>query len=216
MMSTGSIAGPGAAARPLLLVEEMAHRIVNEYTLAISSLSLAAARSSSTEAKATLAQAARRLQDYAEAHRALQAPATSGPIELSAYLQRLCGAIVRAGLEERGVSLTLIQQTVMLEAERCWRVGLIVSELITNAVRHGFGGQGGAIVVEVMTSGRQVRCRVADNGRPGLKLEPGRGSRIVDALAQELDGRVERRFGERGGAVVVTFPAVQPGPDGWP
>jgi len=216
MMPTGSIAGAGVPPRPWLMVEEMAHRVVNEYTLAICTLSLAAARSSSLEARETLAQAARRLQDYAEAHRALQAPTASGPIELSAYLQRLCGAIVRAGLEERGVSLTLIERTVMLDAERCWRVGLIVSELITNAVRHGFGGQGGAIVVEVMASDRQVRCRVADNGRPGRAAAPGRGSRIVDALVQELDGHVERRFSDRGGVVVLSFPAAPAGPVVWP
>jgi two-component sensor histidine kinase len=198
----------GALPQSLLLLAEMTHRVSNEYALAISSISLAAARSSNAEAKAALAEAAARLRDFAEAHRALQAPMAAGAMDLSAYLQRLCGALVRASLAERGIRLTFVDQPVELAADRCWRVGLIVSELITNAVRHGLGGRAGEIVVAVMVKDSgEVHCRVTDNGgsdddAPRL----GRGSHIVDALAAELGGVVERQFTASGTTVLLLFP----------
>src|SRR5271170_7257242 len=141
-----------AGAEPWLYLAEMAHRVANEYSLAVSSLSLAAVRSESREAKDALTAAAARLRRYAVVHRALQAPVDTGEIDLSDHLRTLCCAMVEASLAERGICLTLVDLPVFLDNFMCWKIGLIVSELVTNAMRHAFHGNGGAITVEVFAS----------------------------------------------------------------
>ena len=195
---------------PWLLLAEMEHRVINEYAVAISTISAAASRSSDADVRATLADAARRLGRYAAAHRALQLPTAGGSLDLSEYLRRLCVARTEAGLAERGIQLILIEQQVSLEAERCWRVGLVVSELITNAMRHAFTGEAGdrdpVIVVELGVAGGAIQVRVSDNGRAAEACARGSGSMIVDALAADLRGYVERSFGETGGSVLLWVP----------
>jgi two-component sensor histidine kinase len=203
------LAGPeGVAlhADPWLYIDEIEHRVANEYALAVASISRLAARSADAGVKAALGDTAQRLRDYADAHRALQAPLHAGPADLAAYLRRLSDAIVRASLAERGITFTLIEQSIDLDASRCWRVGLIVSELITNAVRHGFAGGPGAITLEMARGPGLVHCRISDDGRPASGAPPGKGALLVDSLAGELGGFIDRRFGEGGTTVVLSFP----------
>lgn len=190
-----------------LFVDELSHRVANDYALAVASLSREASRNPSPEARAALNAAAARLFRQAETHRALQPPVTPDIIDLSIYLQDLCASLVRTTLEEREIQLTFVDAPVALEAERCWRVGLVVSELVTNAVRHGDLACQGAIRVSVdLAENDQIRCRVADNGGCLGQPRPGRGWRIIDALAQELGGTIIRRFTTIGALVTLTFP----------
>jgi two-component sensor histidine kinase len=194
---------------PMLIVAEIEHRVANEYALAIASVSRAA-RSANPEAKAALQDVSRRLQDYADAHRALQAPFGADAVDLGDYLARLLGALARASLDERGVALTLaltlVETGVTLAPARCWRVGLIVAELVTNAVRHAFGDECGAITVDIARSADRVYCRVRDNGRATRPYVAGQGTGVVDALATELGGALDRQFAAQGTTVVLSFP----------
>ena len=63
------------------------------------------------------------------------------------------------------------------------------------------------IFVSVAANAGQVVCRVSDNGAATAAFGPGLGTRLVDALAVELDGHVERRFGDEGATITLMFPA---------
>lgn len=191
---------------PLLLVEEISHRVVNEYAQAIASIRLAASATASPECRIALNNAATQLHGYAEAHRALQAPASGAGIELGLYLQTLCGAIAAASLRERSICLTLTLDTVILPAERCWRVALIVSELITNAVRHGLNGGPGQVLVEQRASDRSVTCRVSDSGQTMRNPQPDRGMAVVQGLATRLGGVVSWRRDSDWTSAELVFP----------
>lgn len=113
-----------------------------------------------------------------------------------------------ARLSDLGVRLTVVAADAPMSAERCWRVGLIVSELITNCVRHAFRDRGGRVVVEVGAGDGVTWCRVSDNGwPPSPQMRSGRGRAIVQALAGELCGQVEWRFGGCGTTVVLSIPS---------
>jgi two-component sensor histidine kinase len=200
---------PGATPGSRLLVEEIGHRVANEYAAAIGSLSLAAARCSNAEAKRTLAGVAGRLLDYADAHRALLPPRAAGPVDLGPYLRAACRAIVRARLAERRIALTLVEASIALEAEQCWRVGMIVAELVGNAARHGLGDREGAIEVALAARDGAVHCRVRDDGA-AADPKPGRGTQIAQALARELGGRIEWDFGASGTTALLIFPHGRP------
>jgi NAD(P)H-dependent FMN reductase len=78
MTAIETISPASAPIEPLILVEEISHRVVNEYSQAIAIIRLAAAEVVSREAREALGSAATRLIHFAEAHRALQAPRGSG------------------------------------------------------------------------------------------------------------------------------------------
>jgi hypothetical protein len=95
-----------------------------------------------------------------------------------------------------------------MNSQRCWRLGLIVSELITNSVRHGLGESRGAICVELVPASSFIKCRVTDNGTSQPVIRPGRGLEIVAALARSLGGTIDHEFGPQGATSVLVFPAV--------
>jgi two-component sensor histidine kinase len=189
-----------------MLLHELDHRINNEFASAIGAISLAAARTKNGEVKDALSAVARLLHHYADVHRALQMPEQDAFVEAAAYLGRLCLSISRSKLEYREISLMLAAEPLRLEAHRCWRLAMIMHELINNAARHAFARGSGEIRVELMRAGSFVECRVVDNGSSAAKVQPGRGLKIINELAKGLDGRFEHTFGSQGSAFVLTFP----------
>ena len=194
---------PAVMSGAWLLLAEMNHRVANEYALAVSSISLAA-RYATPDARPALLAVRDRLFGYAEAHRAHLAPKGES-VDLSDYLERLCHNLVRAHLAERGVALRFIAEPCFLPSVACWRVGLIVSELITNALRHGGAGAGGLITVELRVSGDGLDCVVRDNGGPTPFSPGGYGSQIIEGIARELGGRINRSFARTGCCAVLSL-----------
>jgi len=190
----------------LLLLREYSHRINNEFASAIGIISIAAARTPNDQAKAALSAVRDQLENYAQVHHALQMPEHSTSIEAGAYLRRLCQAISRSKLDGGGIELLLVERSFQMDSERCWRLGLIVFELITNAVRHAFHGGGGTIRVELLPSASFVECRVTDNGSGAANVNHGHGLKIIGALADSLGGRIDRQFEPRGATSVLIFP----------
>ena len=195
---------------PLLVLAEVEHRVANEFALAIASIELIA-QTCEGRAKQALTQAAARLWDHAQAHRALLPPLPADTIDLSGYLRKVFGALTRASLAERGISLSLHETPIGIETWRAWRVGLILTEFISNSVRHGVWPNGaGAIRVEISGSDYDIHCRVIDNGQGVKTPSRGNGSHIVDALATEICGDIHREFRRDGVTVLLTLPRVHP------
>ena len=206
-MSQQTVLTSGVSDEARLLLREFSHRINNEFASAIGVISIAAARSADDEAKVALAAVRDRLQNYALVHHALQLPKDVSCIDAAAYLRQLCWAISRSKLERNGIELRFVERTFRMNSERCWRLGLIVSELITNAERHAFRNGGGSIRVELLPSLSFVECRVTDNGTAEANARPGHGLKIVQALAKSLGGTIDQRFGPQGATAVLIFPA---------
>jgi two-component sensor histidine kinase len=123
------------------LMRELSHRINNEFTSAISVISLTAARSGSSEVKAALSDVSDRLHRYADVHRTLQMPEYQTYVDAALYLQQLCLSISRSRLEPNNIKLILAVRPLSIPSDRCWRLGMIVYGLITNSARHAFQGQ---------------------------------------------------------------------------
>jgi len=89
------------------LLREFSHRAINDWTSAISSVSLAAARCSSDEVRMALGEVEERLRSFARVQTSLRMPDHSTRMEASLYLRQLCRAISHAKLESRGIELIL-------------------------------------------------------------------------------------------------------------
>jgi two-component sensor histidine kinase len=189
-----------------LLLQEMAHRINNELTSTIGIISCDAERSNNCDVKFALGKVIEHLYDHGRVCHALQMPTANRWIDAAAYLRELCQSIARAKLRHNGVELVLVEHPIQLSSTQCWKLGLIVAELITNACRHAFANEGGAIRVELKRRGANVECRVADDGSGPDNIRPGRGLGIIEQLARGLNGRINQRFGAKGTVAIVSFP----------
>jgi two-component sensor histidine kinase len=196
--------------RPLL--RELNHRINNEFAAIINTISLAAARSPDREVKVALNEATEILHSYAAVHRALRMPTSGAQVDAAGYLRELCDSMGRSKLEHMEIELALVCSPVTLASERCWHLGMIVYELVTNAARHAFGGGAGKVLVELSCPDGDVRCIVTDNGSASPNIGGGQGLEIVSHLANDLGGTVQHRFQANGSTSILVFPLVTPGP----
>jgi two-component sensor histidine kinase len=161
-----------------LLVGALTHRINNEFAAAIAVVSLAAARSTYGEVKSALTAVAERLHSYVQVNHHFQVPSQDTIVDASAHLRELCESISRSRLDCKGIKLQFVGGPLEMNSERCWRLGMIISELVTNAARHAFGDAGGKIQIKLSRCGPFINCRLADDGAAPEKIQPGRGFAI--------------------------------------
>jgi two-component sensor histidine kinase len=193
-----------------ILLHELTHRINNEFSSLIGAVSRIAARSVNHEVKVALAHIIELLYHYAELHRALQMPENDTRIDAAAYLENLCLSITRSKLHGEKIDLVLTASPLQLPSERCWRLGMVVCELVTNAARHAFGNGNGQVRIELSRARKRVECRVVDHRSAPTNIQRGRGLKIVDELVKGLDGRLDQKFGQRGSFSILTFPYGEP------
>jgi two-component sensor histidine kinase len=197
---------PGHGATERLLLREFSHRINNELASAIAVVSVAASRCDSDEARGALAAVRDRLESFASVHHSLQMPDYTTTIDLTAYINQLCRAISHSKLASKEIELSLSIYPLKLSSERCWLLGMIVFELITNASRHAFHDRAGSIHLQIWPAGKSIECCIMDNGTSDANPSPGRGLSIIAALASSLHGTVDMKFGPDGARTIVNFP----------
>jgi two-component sensor histidine kinase len=189
-----------------LLLRELTHRINNELACTIGFARLTAAESANDEVKVALAGVIQHVNDIASIYRALQMPIVDDWIDAAGYLRELCKSISCAKLQHNGIDLVFIECPLQLSASRCWRLGMILSELIVNASRHAFRGRGGKIQVELFKRDASVECTVTDNGSGPENIKPGQGLKIIRSLVRELHGTIDHRSGAMGTSAMLSFP----------
>ena len=153
-----------------------------------------------------LADVERRLRSFARVQHSLQMPDCSTRMDATPNLRQLCQAISQAKLEGRGIELSFVDHPFKMNSERCWLLGMIVAELITNAARHAFGDEPGLINVEIFRSSNSLECRVTDNGSAEAAVRPGQGFEIIQDLIKRLHGMIDQQFGPCGSPSVLVFP----------
>ena len=150
----------------------------------------------------------------AEIHASLH-PSDSvvGDIAVGDYLRRLCGRLTTAFLEEGEERITLSVEAnhAMIEPDRALPLGLIVNELVTNALKHAFPSAGsGEIKISFGRRDGGWRLEVQDSGSGMPPSEEagdnGFGSRLVALLVKQIGGTVVVRQ-DQGTVVIVEVPA---------
>ena len=194
----------------LLLLRELDHRIKNELTSAICGVSAKAVHSDSVAVKNALLDVVDFLHRWGDVHRALHMPEQGRLTDAATYLQQLCFAVTKYRLDRLAIRVLFSADDLRLEGERCWRLGLIVSELLTNVARHvQFDGRHPELRVELKLAGHVVKCRVSDNGSAPEPVRRGQGLAIIGELASSLGGRVHTSCAAEGYSFLVTFPLTE-------
>ncbi|WP_407154869.1 histidine kinase dimerization/phosphoacceptor domain -containing protein [Bradyrhizobium sp. STM 3557] len=193
-----------------LLLREFVHRMNNEFASAISAIAAAERRCDSVDAKAAMASVRNRLIGHANVQQFLRMPDYTTTIDLAAYLHQLCRAISESKLAGEGIGLSLALFPLKMRSDRCWLLGMIVFELITNAARHAFRNKANReIRLTVILADRSIACSITDNGECDGGSSPGRGIAIVEALAATLKGTVDMQFGRSGSTITVNVPVAE-------
>lgn len=177
-----------------LLLREADHRVKNSLQLVASLLALQRSRLSDPGAVAALDDAIARVQSVAETHRALNQSRDLRTVGLADMLGGLCSQLSQ--LAGGATSLTCSAPTDLeLDAERALPLGLIVSELVTNAIRHAYPDQDGGVVrVTATVEGEFVTIRCADEGvgtHPTTAGGRRLGASIVTALTRQIGGTLD-------------------------
>jgi two-component sensor histidine kinase len=190
-----------------LLLRELDHRIKNELTSTIYAVSAKAVQSDSVAVKAALLDVVDLLHQWGDVHQTLHMPEQGRLTDAARYLQQVCFAITKYRLDRLAIRVVFSADDLRLEGDRCWKLGLIVSELLTNVARHAlFDGRDPELRVELMLAGNVVKCRVSDNGSAPEPIRHGRGLTIIGELASSLGGRVHTSCATEGSSFLLTFP----------
>jgi two-component sensor histidine kinase len=113
---------------------------------------------------------------------------------------------------EQGHKIIVEAAPLRIATDKAVSVGVIVNELITNALKYAFpGGKGGTIRVRLAKPDDRVVLTVEDDGvgydDDTAPKGTGLGTLIIGAMARTLQGSVERQPSETGSRAVLTFPA---------
>lgn len=192
-----------------ILLQELQHRVANSLQIIASVLMQSARRVKSDETRDHLYDAHSRVMSVAALQSQLAA-SRLGAVELRPYLTDLCRTIGASMIRDPGqIRLEVSVDDSVISADSSVSVGLMVTELVINALKHAFpGGRPGRILVDYHSSGPTWALSVVDDGI-GVPVEPfdakpGLGTSIVNGLAAQLDANVHRGAGEPGTAVFIS------------
>ncbi len=182
-----------------LLQREADHRIKNSLQLVASMLRLQRARMADEAVAAVLDDAVARVGAVAQAHAALQGSPDLRSADAGAMVEDLCRFV--GGLNAEVAVECVREGDTSLEVERAIPLGLVVSELLTNAVRHAYpAGSAGRVTVRVSGAPKMLEIEVRDGGR-GMEGNATRPGSLGRDLVRTLSARI--------GAEVLTW--SQPG-----
>ena len=191
-----------------ILLQELQHRVANSLQIIASVLMMSATRATSDETRGHLHAAHHRVMSIAAVQKHL-APRRLGDVALRTYFEGLCDSIGASMIRDHDlVSLKATADASEVGADISVSLGLIVTELVINALKHAFPGHGnGAIKVDYRSRGSEWTLTVRDDGI-GMQTaptggRPGLGTSIVEALAKQLDAEVLVTDGKPGTVVSI-------------
>jgi two-component sensor histidine kinase len=197
------------AAEREMLLREVNHRVGNSLQIIASLLHLQANSSTQDDVKAALTNAMGRVAAVAQVHRRLYTSHDLKSVLLNQYLDALLDDLRRSAEGNRMSRLTLKAEPVEIDPDRAVAIGIIVNELVMNAVKYAYPDCSGPIHVVLAAQGDDLSLSIADDG-VGLngKNDPrstGMGQRIVGAMAAKLEATVERDPNHAGTRIVLRF-----------
>jgi two-component sensor histidine kinase/CheY-like chemotaxis protein len=197
------------AAEREVLLREVNHRVGNSLQIIASLLHLQANSSTNEGVKAALTNAMGRVAAVAQVHRRLYTSHDLKSVLLNQYLEALLEDLRRSAEGNKMSRLTLKAETVEIDPDRAVAIGIIVNELVMNAVKYAYPDGAGPIHVELKAQGDDLVLSIADDGVGlNVKVDPrstGMGQRIVSAMASKLEANVERDPGHSGTRIVLQF-----------
>ncbi|MGQ0644327.1 MAG: sensor histidine kinase [Elusimicrobiota bacterium] len=197
-----------------ILLREVHHRVKNNLQIISSLLKMQSGISADDNVSASLRESQDRIQAIALVHEKLYGSDSLSSIDMGQYAEGLASQLIRSYDGSERIGLQVRADRVSLGVETALSCGLILNELVSNALKHAFpNGQRGTVRVEVRAGkGRQVMLEVGNDGLAlpeGLSESQGGslGLRLVRQLAEQLGGSLTIHSSLKGAAMTVRFPS---------
>lgn len=201
-----------------LMFHELNHRVKNNFQVVASLLRMQAARIGDETAREHLNNAMRRVMTMADVHGSLYKTGHIDTVDFADYMRDLCEKISNSVLLNTRVKCHVRAESAVLKVDRAIPLGLVVNELVMNAIKHAFpGGAEGEVHVSFGPSDGKFLLAVTDNGI-GLPLEPeaasgkgfsgggGLGMRLIEAFTQQAGGELKFERGRKGARFEIWLP----------
>jgi len=189
-----------------IMLQEVQHRVANSLQIIASVLMQSARKVQSEEARGYLRDAHHRVLSIAEVQRQLAASSLAD-VALRPYFSQLCQSLGASMIGDHDqLSIEVAVDDSVTSADVSVSLGLIITELVINALKHAFPGRRkGQILVDFHTEGANWTLSVTDDGvgmptDPAL-TKPGLGTGIVEALSKQLHATIQVRDASPGTAV---------------
>jgi two-component sensor histidine kinase len=191
-----------------VLLQEVQHRVANSLQINASVLMQSARNVQSEETRSHLNDARNRVMSIAMVQKQL-ASVHFGEVELRPYFSQLCQSLGASMIRDHNKqSIDVHSDDSKVGADVSVSLGLIVTELVINALKHAFPEERpGKIIVNYQSQGPNWTLSVDDDGvgmpHGDAIATPGLGTSIVEALARQLQARVKVADRNPGTAVSV-------------
>jgi len=195
-----------------MLLQEMTHRVKNSLQSIAAMVMIEARSHKSGEGKAALERVSHRIDALGQLYSKLSKSDAVETVDAATYLDDLCRDLLASVNKEGGTSIALKTdiESELLPTDEAIPIGLIVNELVTNALKYAFPSETkGTVTVTLKKVPGQLRLTVADDGK-GIDIgraDSGLGGRLVEGFAQQLGGQVERDSGSQGTTVRLIMPS---------
>ncbi|MBL8737423.1 MAG: PAS domain S-box protein [Planctomycetes bacterium] len=179
------------------LLREIHHRVKNNMQVVSSLLSLQTNNVEDERYRALFEECQTRVRTMALIHEKLYSSGNLASLDGGDYVRELVQMLARSYLPNRSdVRVQVHAEPLVLDVQVAIPIGLILHELITNALKHAFTEAGGSVQVRFEAIGERRGClEVADDGRglpPEVAIETprtrGLGFRMVQGLVRQIDG----------------------------
>lgn len=196
-----------AIAHQELLTREASHRVKNSLGMVSAMLQLQAHGEDDPRVERLISDALARITAIAQAHDKLWRGDQVGTVALD---ELVCGIVSQLG-EQAGRDIECTVAAITMSADAAIPIGLIVTELTTNALK--YGGEGGVVCVHIVRDGDGLMLTVRDQG-PGLPEDfdlrrssrESLGMRMISSLLRQTRGEITFASAAPGTSVTVRFP----------
>lgn len=202
-----------------LLMQEINHRVQNSLQLVNSMLHLQARQAGDEHVKAHFEEASRRILAVSAVHQRLWRSDHIQSVDFGVYLKELRDSLVETWGDAWASEIKVHTRRVLIPTDKAVVLALIITELLTNAVKYAYGGQPGRIDVTIKESRTAIRVVVKDQGVGigGEAPKSGLGSRLTRSLIAQLDGDLQIKADAPGTSITLTVPLAartSPAPQG--
>ncbi len=196
-----------------MLLQELQHRVANSLQIIASVIMQSARKTASDESRGVLTDAHHRVMSVAAVQRQLAA-SQQGSVALRPYFNQLCASIGASMIHDHSqLTLDATVDDTSVDGDISVSLGLIVTELVINALKHGFpDGRNGRIHVDYHGGRGGWTLSIADDGvgmPTGVQTpKAGLGTTIVSALARQLKAIVQVSDAGPGTRVTIDHRAI--------
>jgi two-component sensor histidine kinase len=200
-----------------VLLKEVHHRVKNNLAVIASLLSLQASKSGNEGVASALRASQHRVESMALIHEQLYATDDLGKVDLAKHATMLAANLfLTYGIDPARITFQVSMQPLQLGLDQAIPVGLILGELVANALKHAFpDGRSGAITIGGARSNGRIELTVTDDGIgiPGgddFERRKSLGMQIIKTLTRQLKGIFEVASG-RPATFKISFPKAESG-----